>query len=77
MSNHLFPATQKPDFDTDYFYGLSEKRKYLDFQCYMFLCKVLDDLPERHYQEADELINNRDIAYDKAIKYLLSGEKKS
>ena len=75
MSTHLFPATQKIDFDFDYFYKLSAKRNELDYQCYMFLCKVLDDLPERYYSEADELLKNRDIAYDKTLRYLTSGEK--
>ena len=77
MSTHLFPATQKYDFDFEHFNNLSDKRKYLDYQCYMFLCKVLDDLPERYYSDGMELINNRDIAYDKAIKYLLTGVKQS
>ena len=75
MTTHLFPATQKPGFDTEYFNKLSDKRSNLDYQCYMFLCKVLNDLPEQYYYEADELLTNRDRACDAALHYLTTGEK--
>lgn len=75
MSDHLFPATQKINFDFEHFYELSTKRNHLDFQCYMLLCKVLDDLPERCYSEANDLINNRSRACDEALHYLTTGEK--
>lgn len=77
MSTHLFPATQKPGFDPDYFYLVSEKRKELDYQCYMFLCKILNDLPEHYYQEADELLSSRDRACNEALRYLTTGVKQS
>ena len=75
MSTHLFPATQKPDFDTDHFNELSAKRNHLDYQCYMFLCKILNDLPEQYYSDADELLTNRDRACDEALHYLTTGDK--
>ena len=75
MSTHLFPATQQPDFDFEYFNNLSAKRNHLDYECYMLLCKVLDDLPEQYYQEADELLTSRDRACDEALRYLTTGVK--
>ena len=76
MSNtHLFPATQRPDFDAEHFNNLSVKRNHLDYQCYLFLCKILNDLPERYYSDADDLLTNRDRACDLALQYLITGVK--
>lgn len=74
---HLFPATQNPDFDNEHFTELSTKRNYLDYKCFLFLLKILDDIPEHHYPAAMKLLNKRDQACDAALHYAITGVKQS
>ena len=76
-TKHLFPATQLPSFDNEHFNDLSGKRNHLDYKCYLFLCKILDDIPERYHPSALELINNRELACDAALHYVTTGVKPS
>ena len=72
---HLFPATQKPDFDAEHFNNLSVKRNHLDYQCFLFLLKILNEIPERHYDAAIKLLDERDRACDEALHYAITGVK--
>ena len=72
---HLFPGIQKPGFDTEHFHHLLVKRNRLDYECYLFLYAILEELPERHYQEADELLIKRNRACGELLNYLATGEQ--
>ena len=75
MSTHLFPALHKPDFDMNHLNTLQTKRDHLDHQCYLFLFKILDDLQGQHYSAALTLVNERELASDELLNYLIKGEK--
>ena len=74
---HLFPATQLLSFDNEYFNDLSVKRNHLDYKCFLFLLKILNDIPERHYHSAVKLLDQRDHACDAALHYVTTGVKQS
>ena len=77
MPTHLFPATQLPSFDNEHFTKLSHKRNHMDYKCFLFLRKILNDLPERHYHSAVKLLDARDHACDAALHYVTTGVKQS
>jgi len=75
MTTHPFPATQSPTFDAEYFNQLCSNRILIDYRCYLYLVRIFDELPERYQPAALKLITEREIACDKALNYVVTGEK--